>query len=56
MLIKFTFLLIVFKIIQVTTEVVDEDDNDALEKLDETSFIDFGPSLSKSSKHLAIMC
>ena len=55
MLIKFTFVLIVLKILQNTAEVVDDDDNDALEKLDESSFIDFGPLLSKSSKYLTIV-
>ncbi|KAL7028164.1 hypothetical protein ACKWTF_005742 [Chironomus riparius] len=50
MLIKFTFVLIVLKILQNKAEVVDDDENDALEKIDESSFIDFGPLLSKSSR------
>jgi hypothetical protein len=50
MLIKFTFLLIVLDILQITAEFVDVDDNDAIDKFDDTSFVDFNPSLSKSSK------
>ncbi|XP_070506800.1 glucose dehydrogenase [FAD, quinone]-like [Chironomus tepperi] len=50
MLIKLTFLVIVLNILQNTAEIVNEYDNDELNKLDETSFVDFGPSLSKSGR------
>lgn len=54
--IKFIFLLIMLKILQITAQIVNEDGNETLDKFDETSFFDFSPSLSKSSKYLAIVC
>lgn len=54
MLKKITFVLIVIKILQNTAEIVNDDDNDALENFDGKSFIDFGPTLAKSSEYFAI--